>query len=99
MFKATFICAATALIPLTTLADGASVKWPECFCTDRSGARIELGETTCLSVDGRTYLARCEMMLNNPMWREIGSSCAVSQRNDPPVEPDGAAALPPTSNG
>ena len=47
----------------------------ECFCTDRSGARVELGETICLMVDGRAYLARCEMSLNNPMWRDTGSEC------------------------
>lgn len=47
----------------------------ECFCTDRSGARVELGETICLIVDGRAFLARCEMSLNVPAWRDTGAGC------------------------
>ncbi len=47
----------------------------ECYCTDRSGTRVELGETICLAVDGRAFLARCEMSLNVPMWRDIGADC------------------------
>ena len=50
----------------------------DCYCTDRSGARVELGETICLRVDGRAFLARCEMSLNNPMWREMQDGCATS---------------------
>ncbi|MEO1562447.1 MAG: hypothetical protein AAFR98_03345 [Pseudomonadota bacterium] len=50
-------------------------KYPDCFCTDRNGERIELGVVMCMSVDGRQYLARCEMALNNPFWREIDESC------------------------
>ena len=47
----------------------------DCYCTDRSGSRVELGETICLTVDGRAFLARCEMSLNVPMWRETGEAC------------------------
>lgn len=52
--------------------------WPDCYCTDSGGDRVELGGTICLSVDGREYTARCEMSQNNPMWREIADSCPVS---------------------
>ncbi|SNS44528.1 hypothetical protein [Tropicimonas sediminicola] len=52
----------------------------DCYCTDRQGARVELGETICLTVDGRAFLARCEMSLNTPMWRETGDGCVSSQR-------------------
>ncbi len=83
MVKAILISAVFVLTSLAGFADEAKVKWPECYCTDTSGARVELGETICLTVDGRTYQARCEMMLNNPMWREIGSACTVSQRRGP----------------
>jgi hypothetical protein len=86
------------LLPLAAIADGAKVNWPDCYCTDRTGARIELGETTCLTVDGRSYLARCEMMLNNPMWREISASCTISKRQPTAPAPatDGA---PEIANG
>ena len=83
MVKTILISALFVLTSHAGFADEAKAKWPECYCTDTSGARVELGETICLTVDGRTYQARCEMMLNNPMWREIGSSCTVSQRRIP----------------
>ncbi|MFW8592788.1 hypothetical protein [Cribrihabitans neustonicus] len=50
-------------------------KTVDCYCTDKTGARVELGETRCLSVDGRQFLAQCQMSLNVPMWREVRDSC------------------------
>ena len=50
----------------------------DCYCTDASGSRVELGETICLFVDGRAFQARCEMALNNPIWRETGEPCVLS---------------------
>lgn len=54
-----------------------SGKTVECYCTDKSGARVELGESRCMTVGGRVYMARCEMSLNTPMWRETGESCVT----------------------
>ncbi len=50
-------------------------KTVECYCTDKAGTRVELGETRCLSVGGRMFTARCEMSLNVPMWREQQGGC------------------------
>ena len=50
----------------------------DCYCTDRSGLRIELGETICLQVDGRMFMAQCQMSLNVPMWREVQAGCLSS---------------------
>ncbi len=47
----------------------------DCYCTDTVGERRELGEEICLFVDGRAYLARCEMSLNTTMWRETAEGC------------------------
>ena len=61
----------------------------ECYCTDRSGSRVELGETICLQVDGRMFMAQCQMSLNVPMWREISQGClssSLSQSPDPTVD-------------
>lgn len=55
-----------------------SGKTVECYCTDRSGARVELGETICMQVDGRMFMAQCQMSLNSPMWREVQSGCLSS---------------------
>ncbi|MEL7164403.1 MAG: hypothetical protein AAGL96_02940 [Pseudomonadota bacterium] len=67
------------------LADvtGPSGKTVECYCTDRAGARIELGETICLQVDGRMFMAQCQMSLNSPMWREVQPGCLSSSLNSP----------------
>lgn len=53
-------------------------KTVECYCTDKSGGRIELGQTICLQVDGRMFMAQCQMSLNVPMWREVQQSCLSS---------------------
>ena len=99
MLKGILVSTLFAVTSLAGLADQANVNWPDCYCTDTSGARVELGETVCLTVDGRTYKARCEMMLNNPMWREIGSSCAVSQQRVLPNGPGSGVQSPLSANG
>ncbi|MEL6523199.1 MAG: hypothetical protein AAFQ66_19660 [Pseudomonadota bacterium] len=53
-------------------------KTQDCYCTDKSGSRVELGETICLSVDGNMFLAKCEMSLNVPMWRKQRDGCVIS---------------------
>ena len=62
---------AVALIP--ALADAHN-----CKCRNRVVV-IELGEKTCLSVDGGSYLARCEMKLNVSSWTKIQDGCPVTE--------------------
>ncbi len=63
------------------LADvvGPGGKVQDCYCTDKSGSRVELGETICLQVDGRMFMAQCQMSLNVPMWREVSKGCVSSR--------------------
>lgn len=67
----------------------------DCYCTDSDGGRIELGQSICLFVDGRAFMARCEMSLNNPIWRDTGEGCVSSglrerlERLEPGVNPSG----------
>lgn len=49
-----------------------------CKCRNR-GVMFELGETSCLHVDGGSYLARCEMKLNVSSWTKIGDGCPVTE--------------------
>jgi len=65
-----------------------SGKTVECYCTDASGARVELGETICLDVGGRMFMAQCQMSLNVPMWREVSPGCLSSslQRGQQPLQ-------------
>lgn len=78
------------------LADvkGPGGKTIDCYCTDSSGGRVELGEFICLQVDGRMFTAQCQMSLNNPMWREVEQGCATSslQISKPPINTLGVDA-------
>jgi hypothetical protein len=56
----------------------AQTKTTDCYCTDKSGSRVELGEMTCLHVDGKMFMAQCQMSLNVPMWRKITDGCLSS---------------------
>ena len=71
-----FVVGGTAL-PQFSFAAGqsAQTKWPECFCTDRYGKRHEIGDIICLTVDGRSYEAKCVMAQNNPFWRDLSRPC------------------------
>ena len=65
-----------ALSASTAAADGMINGVPvDCYCTDKQGQRIEIGETICLQVDGRMFMAQCQMSLNVPMWREVSNGC------------------------
>ncbi len=58
---------------------GPGGKVRDCYCTDSTGGRVELGETICLHVDGRMFMAQCQMSLNVPMWREVQQGCLSSR--------------------
>ncbi|MEL6168183.1 MAG: hypothetical protein AAFR35_05805 [Pseudomonadota bacterium] len=45
------------------------------YCTDSSGSRVELGDVICIQASCQTWMARCEMSLNNPMWRKVQEGC------------------------
>lgn len=49
--------------------------YPDCFCTDTDGQRVEKGDTACLRVGGDEFLARCGMSQNNPAWRKVQEDC------------------------
>ncbi len=68
------VCAAPGLADVI----GPGGKLQDCYCTDKSGTRVELGEMICLQVDGRMFMAQCQMSLNVPMWREVQDGCLSS---------------------
>lgn len=77
---ALFILAATPALPDGTIGG----KTIDCYCTDKSGARVELGEMTCLQVDGKMFMAQCQMSLNVPMWRKVSDGCLSSGLTETP---------------
>ena len=50
-------------------------RYPDCFCTDSQGQRIELGRTICLQIGSNQFMAKCDMSLNNPTWRRVSEGC------------------------
>ncbi|MCO5153971.1 MULTISPECIES: hypothetical protein [unclassified Shinella] len=50
-----------------------------CKCRNR-GVLFKRGETSCLRVDGGSYLARCEMKLNVSSWTRIQDGCPLTKR-------------------
>jgi len=82
------IVAALTLSALPALSDVTAPggKTIDCYCTDKSGSRVELGQTICLQVDGRMFMAQCQMSLNVPMWREVNQGCLSSSLDQTPGE-------------
>ncbi len=82
-----------SMMALPAFADATypSGKTVDCYCTDRNHNRIELGETICLNVGGRMFMAQCQMSLNVPMWREVQEGCLSSSldSSDPAFNPLG----------
>ena len=76
---------------LLATAAAADIKGPggrviECYCTDTQGARVEIGEQICLFVNGRAFMALCDMSLNVPIWRDTGVGCLSSSLGEKQLE-------------
>ena len=54
-----------------------------CTCRQRDGSQYELGQITCIRVDGKAYLARCEMFQNVTTWQKIQDGCPVARLSTP----------------
>lgn len=72
-----------------------SGKTIDCYCTDKTGGRVELGQTICLQVDGRMFMAQCQMSLNVPMWREVKKGCLSSSLDQHHADYSARTSLPP----
>jgi len=85
-----------SLITLPAIAAAQEARTPskaeDCYCTDSNHQRIELGQTICLQVGGRMFMAQCQMSLNVPMWREVQQGCLSSKLGDPAFDPLGVDA-------
>ena len=52
--------------------------YPDCYCTDSDGQRVDVGERACLRIGSRRVLATCGMSQNNPAWRPSAEGCPIS---------------------
>ena len=76
--KRLILLASLVALPAAADVTSPSGKTVDCYCTDSQRNRIELGETICMQVDGRMFMAQCQMSLNVPMWREVQPGCLSS---------------------
>ncbi len=59
----------------------AGYSYPDYYCTDSKGKRVEMGETACLITGSRRVLARCDISVNSPAWREESEGCPGGLRS------------------
>jgi len=52
----------------------AGLSYPDYYCTNQ-GVRVDVEDFSCLTVDGKSFVAKCDISLNNPIWRATGESC------------------------
>ncbi|UVK36564.1 hypothetical protein LHFGNBLO_003497 [Mesorhizobium sp. AR10] len=45
---------------------------PECLANGKS---FQIGQVACLTLAGRSHLARCDMVLNNTSWIKVRDDC------------------------
>lgn len=50
--------------------------YPDCYCTDSTGTRVEVGDLACLRIDDRQVTSRCEQASNLTVWRHQYEGCA-----------------------
>ncbi|MEC7793715.1 MAG: hypothetical protein VX791_09400 [Pseudomonadota bacterium] len=91
LFLVQGLCLAPQIAPADVTQGGKTI---DCYCTDKTGARVELGQTICMQVDGRMFMAQCQMSLNVPMWRELSEGCLSTK-----ATPWGPQSTPGTTPG
>ena len=63
-----------AALIFAVAANAASAEIP-CQCRDSQGNLHDVGTVLCLRVDGRAFMALCDMSLNVTIWRDTGAAC------------------------
>lgn len=85
----------TLAVVLTAIAPASAA--PICIA---NGTSFEIGKSGCLSVSGKSYLARCEMVLNNTSWVKVQDGCTqgfvppAPAPPAPPITPEPAQGQP-----
>ena len=78
------LAAALAAAPAAAGEDGGGTvlpqakeghSYPECYCTDSRGRRVEVGEMACLRIGDRRVKSRCTKVRNLVIWRHSAEGC------------------------
>jgi hypothetical protein len=66
-----------AALSLAATSVSAAVGDVPCQCRDTHGNLLEVGQQTCLTVNGRSFVGICAMSLNVTIWRDTGEACPI----------------------
>lgn len=69
------------LVASTSTVSAPAMAGQDCYCKSRDGKQHAIGEVACMTVDGKSYLAQCEMNLNVTSWSKLQEGCPVTQRS------------------
>ncbi|MBZ9987168.1 hypothetical protein LB572_08665 [Mesorhizobium sp. BH1-1-5] len=86
-------------LALALAAPTSSLAAPTCLA---NGNSFNVGQTACLTLDGESHLARCDMVLNNTSWTRIKDECPGEAPKPHPTSistpTPGPAPTEPTEN-
>lgn len=69
------------LVAIAVITSGSALAGENCYCKNTDGKQHAVGEVACMTVDGKSYLAQCEMNLNVTSWSKLQEGCPVTQRS------------------
>ncbi|MEO1329026.1 MAG: hypothetical protein AAFW46_05130 [Pseudomonadota bacterium] len=89
MFAGFLILSSALLAPLVARAESSEglakkgLGWPEgvprpsvdCSCRPPGGGKLPVGAEICIRKDGVETLMRCELALNNTIWKPVKRGC------------------------
>jgi hypothetical protein len=70
-----------SLVVIAVIANAPALAGQDCYCKNRDGKLHTVGEVACVTVDGKSYLAQCEMNLNVTSWSKLQDGCPITERS------------------
>jgi hypothetical protein len=68
----------------------------DAHCRDANGQRHEIGEVICITASCLTWMAKCELALNNAIWRKTQEGCPTAGLYDRFLDLKPEMSVPPT---
>jgi len=69
------------LVVIAVIAGAPVLAGQDCYCKNSDGKQHAVGDVTCVTVGGKSYLAQCEMNLNVTSWSKLQDGCPITERS------------------
>ncbi|MDL2410841.1 hypothetical protein PY650_35995 [Rhizobium calliandrae] len=66
-------------LSFVAVASAPAMAGQNCYCKSKDGTLHPIGAVACMTVDGKSYLARCQMNLNVTSWSKLQEGCPVTE--------------------